>query len=241
MALISKGSLNRFPTMLIKPRRLALAFLLGLMFLQTAVAQDPARFQSEIDKFKADAVNYSAREGLVLFTGSSTIRMWTGLQEDFPGIPVLNRGFGGSHMSDLLFYADTLILRYRPAMILIYEDDNDLDSGKTPAQILESAGKLVDRIRKKLPGSVICFIAAKPSIARWSQKDRFLDFNRQLKEFTGLYQEVHYLDLWDRMLDAGGNPDPSIFLGDGLHMNRKGYEIWKSVVGSFLEKHLKAK
>ncbi|MFA5816113.1 MAG: TIM barrel protein [Bacteroidales bacterium] len=215
-------------------QRLALAIIFGIFLLQSALCQNPDRFQNEIDQFKADTTEYSAIDRLVLFTGSSTVRIWTDLPKDFPDLVVLNRGFGGSHMSDLLYYVDTLILQYRPVKIFIYEGDNDIASGKGPDEILDSAGKLVELIRQKLPGSTICFISAKPSIARWHLKETYSSFNKLLKEFTLNYSNVYYLDVWNKMIDIDGKPKSDLFFEDGLHLNRKGYDIWKEVVGEFL-------
>ena len=211
--------------------------LLSLAFLflaQHAFCQDPARFQSEIDKFKADKTDYTKVDKLVVFAGSSTIRMWTDLATDFPGINLLNRGFGGSHMSDLLYYADTLILQYKPSKVFIYEGDNDIAAGKSPEEILAGAAKLTDRIRMELPKTKIIFISAKPSIARWSMRDNFIRFNRLLEEFTKGRKRVYFLDTWNIMLDENGNPLGDIWLEDGLHMNRKGYDIWREAVKKML-------
>lgn len=218
-------------------QRCALIIFLGIFLLQPSFGQDPARFQTEIDQLKAGTTDYSSKHNLVLFTGSSSIRLWTDLTKDYPDLHILNTGFGGSHMSDLLYYADTVILQYRPAIIFIYEGDNDIASGKKPDEIVKDAGKLVDLIRQKLPRSTICFISAKPSIARWNLKESYLDFNRQLKEFTIHHRKVFYLDVWDSMIGDDGNPKSNIFLEDRLHMNRKGYDIWKEIVGKFLIKH----
>jgi len=217
--------------------RLVLTFCFGILLLNPVFCQNPARFQEEINKIKSDQADYSSKKNLVLFTGSSSVRMWTDVQTDFPDLAVLNTGFGGSTMSDLLYYADTVILRYRPVMLFIYEGDNDIASGKKPDEILRDAGKLVDLIRQKLPRSRICFISAKPSIARWNQKEAYLDYNRQLKEFTANHSRVYYLDVWDRMLGSDGNPKSDIFLDDRLHMNRTGYDIWKEIASEFLMKH----
>jgi lysophospholipase L1-like esterase len=225
---------------IIRKRRFCVAVILfAASLLQSGFSQNPARFQSEIDQFKADSFDSQTVKKLILFTGSSTIRMWTDLKKDFPDRSVLNRGFGGSCMSDLLFYADTVILRYRPELIMIYEGDNDLAAGKNPKDIILDAGKLVSLIRKALPESVICFFAAKPSISRWNLKDVYLQFNRQLKDFTAQYPKVYFLDMWNQMLDNEGKPDPDIFIGDGLHMNRKGYDIWKTIAGEFLDTVMK--
>ncbi len=219
--------------------RLVLALLIGPFITLSVPAQGPARFQTEIDQFKADKTDYSRSKNLILFTGSSTIRMWTTLKEDFPDRNVLNRGFGGSYMSELLYYADSLILPHKPKVVFIYEGDNDLGSGKKADEILESAQLLIEKIHKKLPRTLICFFAAKPSLARWNLKESFIDFNRRLKAVTGNYQKVYYLDIWTPMIGADGNVRKDLFLADGLHMNRKGYDIWKEVVDEFLNKKLR--
>lgn len=213
----------------------AIAALLWIFLFQSALCQDPARFQQEIDQFKADTTGYPGTDSLVLFTGSSSVRLWTGLTGDFPDRHVLNRGFGGSHMSDLLFYADTVILQCRPAIIFIYEGDNDLAYGKKPAEILKDAGLLVEFIRQKLPRSPVCFISAKPSLFRWNLKEAYLEFNKGLKEFARLRPDVYYLDVWESMIGPDGNPKADLFVEDGLHMNRKGYDIWKGAVSRFLD------
>jgi lysophospholipase L1-like esterase len=205
--------------------------------LSPAYSQNPARFQSEIDQFKKDTTDYSVKNPLVLFTGSSTIRLWPDLQKDFPDLAVLNRGFGGSCMSDLIYYADTLILQYRPEMIFIYEGDNDLATGRTPKEIIAVAGQLISLIRKELPNSAICFIAAKPSISRWNLRKVYQDYNQQLRAFTRHLPNIYYLDMWHSMLGPGGKPRTDIFLEDGLHMNRQGYDIWKKRVAEFLRRH----
>jgi sugar phosphate isomerase/epimerase/lysophospholipase L1-like esterase len=220
--------------------RFSLAVVLGFMLFSPSFCQDPARFQGEIDRFKSDTADYSRTGNLVLFTGSSTIRMWTTLTEDFPDLTVRNRGFGGSHMSDLLYYADTVILQCRPARIFIYEGDNDLAAGERPEEILEAAGRLVKRIRQHLPRTPICFISAKPSIARWEMKDSYLEYNRQLKIFTEHQSNVSYLNAWDIMIGKGGRPDSGLFLADSLHMNARGYALWKQIADEFLRTRIPA-
>jgi lysophospholipase L1-like esterase len=213
-----------------------LSTLVAIIFCSLSLpAQIPIRFQSEIDRFKSDTTDYTQTKDLILFTGSSTIRMWSTLKEDFPDRNVLNRGFGGSTMSELLYYADTLIIPYRPKVIFIYEGDNDLASGTPPGEILESAKKLVEKIRKHLPRTTICFFAAKPSLARWNLRESYLELNRMLNGLTREYKRVFFLDTWNPMLTPDGNVMNDLFVADGLHMNRKGYDIWKAIVNHFLE------
>jgi len=210
--------------------------LLVFQFLAiTLVAQDHLRFQKEVDQLVAGDSSISKKK-LVVFTGSSSVRMWTDLKTDFPKHNVLNRGFGGSDMADLLYYANPLIINCKPTRVFIYEGDNDINAGKSPEEILLTADKLVTQLRQHLPEKVkIIFISAKPSVARWHLKNKYEDFNRQLKQWTATRKNVLYADVWTPMLDERGEVRTDLFLQDNLHMNRTGYDLWKNVIIQFLK------
>ncbi|MBN8578846.1 MAG: G-D-S-L family lipolytic protein [Cytophagales bacterium] len=201
-----------------------------LLFLQ---AQDPLRFRDEINALlQGDSA--IDRNRVVLFTGSSSIRLWPDLKASFPKHNTLNRGFGGSEMSDLLYYASSLILAYKPEKIFIYEGDNDLNAGKSAEEILTTANQLLQRIRKELPACKVIFIAAKPSPARWQLKAKYENFNVKLAAWTKTQSQVYFADIWKPMLDKNGAPMQNLFLEDNLHMNEQGYAIWTKVLVKFL-------
>jgi lysophospholipase L1-like esterase len=215
-------------------RKITFLFVLQLIGL-SLFAQQPHRFEKEVKELVAGDSLVSKKK-LILFAGSSSIRMWKDLKADFPGHNVLNHGFGGSDMTDLLNYAKPLIVNYSPAKVFIYEGDNDVNAGKTPEQILAEADKLLMLLRAELPGRVkIIFISAKPSVARWHLKDKYEAFNRQLEQWTKTKKNVLYADVWTPMLDENGEVRKDLFIGDNLHMNRAGYDIWKIVIGRFLK------
>ncbi len=197
-------------------------------------AQEATRFQKEVDDIQKNDAVYKNNK-VILFTGSSTIRMWKTLNTDFKNKPVVNHGFGGSEMSDLLYYADELILRYQPMQIFIYEGDNDINADKTVKQIIATADSLVRKIRLVMADVPIYFISAKPSKARWHLKNNYLGFNRELKSFVSKQSNVYYVDLWKPMLAENGIVMQDIFTEDGLHMNDKGYTIWKNVISQYLK------
>lgn len=196
-------------------------------------AQDPLRFQKEVEELTKNDPSVNTKN-LILFTGSSSIRLWPNLSKSFPAHNVLNRGFGGSEMSDLLYYSKTLILNYVPRKIFIYEGDNDLNAGRTAEQILTHADSLLAAIRKELPKAKVIFISPKPSEARWHLKTVYEDFNAKLKNWTKSRKDVYFADVWTPMLDANGNLLPGLLLEDNLHMNEKGYAIWTKVLNRFL-------
>ncbi|HSI77061.1 MAG TPA: GDSL-type esterase/lipase family protein [Lunatimonas sp.] len=196
-------------------------------------AQNPTRFESQVKEIREiyPAEDY---QGSVVFTGSSSIRMWADLATDFPNHKVVNAGFGGSQAVDLLHYVDELILAYRPKQVFIYEGDNDISAGKDTEVIMETLNLIVSEIKLELPETEIILIGAKPSISRWELADKYTDLNTEMVKYSAVTERVQYADVWTGMLGPDKKPLPDIFLEDNLHMKRKGYEIWAKVIGKFL-------
>lgn len=217
----------------------ALASVSMILWLGFAVpvalrAQDPLRFEKEVAAI-VEGDSLVKNKKVILFTGSSSIRLWKNVQSYFPNHNVLNRGFGGSEMSDLLFYYNRLVRPYRTRQIFIYEGDNDIASGKTPPRILQDADSLLALIRKTEGKRVhVVFISPKPSIARWDLRDKYTAYNKLLRDWTAQHRRVAFADVWTPMLDANGEPMQDIFIEDGLHLNKKGYDIWSVAIGKFI-------
>ena len=221
--------------MRISQRRVILVALLASVTLPCVlVGQDPARFQKEVDSI-VSANQSINKNNLILFTGSSSIRMWENLKASFPNHNVLNMGFGGSEMADLLYYSDKLILQFKPKQIFIYEGDNDLSLGRSAEQILASAEGILALVRQRLPESEVIFISPKPSLKRWALKERYVDYNEKLKAWTSKKRNVRFADVWTPMLDSDGKVMQDIFIADGLHLNEKGYSIWTSALKKYVE------
>ena len=220
--------------MRISQRMAILVALLALVTLPSVlVGQDPARFQKEVDSI-ISANKSVNKDNLILFTGSSSIRMWENLKESFPNHNVLNMGFGGSEMADLLYYSDKLILPFKPKQIFIYEGDNDLSLGRSAEQILASADGILSLVRQRLPESEVIFISPKPSLKRWALKEKYEDYNEKLKAWTSQKRNVRFADVWTPMLDSDGKVMQDIFIADGLHLNEKGYSIWTSALKKYV-------
>ena len=191
-----------------------------------AADSDPARWEKDIQKFEEQDKKQAPPKGAVLFTGSSSIRMWPDLAQDFPGLKVIQRGFGGSQMEDLLYYKDRIILPYEPSKVLIYEGDNDIAAGKEPARVAREFEELVAAIHKELPRTEIYYIAIKPSPSRWKLAQPGRAANALIEGYAKRTPRVEYVDIWTPMLNEKGEPDPKYFVDDMLHMNRKGYDLW---------------
>ena len=211
-----------------------LFLILFLIFTLFATAQDPARFKTDVEELAKTEYNFTNDKKLVVFAGSSSIRMWKDVQSYFPEYNVINNGFGGSHFSDLLFYYDDLILSRKPEILFIYEGDNDIASDKKPSEVMKQAKELVAKIRKDLPETRILFISPKPSLAREKLKEKYLTFNNKLERYCNRKKQVEFVNVWTPMCDKSGTILPGLFLEDGLHMNKKGYDIWGAANSRFL-------
>jgi len=212
---------------------ITLIFLLLVTFISNA--QDPNRFKDQVDELDNKQYNFSHDKKLVVFTGSSSIRMWKDVQSYFPDYNVINNGFGGSQFSDLLYFYDKMIIKPAPDILFIYEGDNDLADNKKPNKILKEAKELVGKIETDLPHTRIIFISPKPSISRIKLKNSYITFNKKLKKFCEKDGKIEFADVWYPMLDNKGNVFKDVFIEDGLHMNKKGYDIWGKVIGGILK------
>jgi lysophospholipase L1-like esterase len=199
-------------------------------------AQDELKWNSQVKALMAIEHSFPDGEEIVVLSGSSSALMWKDIGDYYPNNNIINNGFGGSQMHELLFFVEELIIDYKPYKIFIYEGDNDISSGKSKEEIIESTKKVISEIRKSLPEAEIYFISPKPSLVRWNLKAQYLELNVAMKALCDNENLVDFIDVWDPMLDKDGEPIKEIFIEDGLHMNQKGYDIWAEQVRPFMEK-----
>lgn len=202
---------------------------------QNLSAQDPLRLQNEVEHLDSLSYDFDESKEIILFTGSSSIRKWDSIPNYFPDYQVINTGFGGSQMSDLLYYADRLILKYAPDKVFIYEGDNDIAVGKSIDEIMLTTKKLVQELRQNIPGVELVFISAKPSPARWGLKNDYRSLNNSLKAYCKNQPDLYFADVWNLMLDQNGNPDKALYVEDGLHMTKVGYKLWAHELIEYLK------
>ncbi|NJB87068.1 lysophospholipase L1-like esterase [Lewinella marina] len=216
--------------------RLTVLLLLITTALYAQSAPDPTRFAAEIEAFAtADAVQPVA-PGVILFVGSSSVRMWHSLQEDLEGHRVLNRGFGGSQFTDLIHYADRLIYPYKPRAVFVYEGDNDIAAGDSARDVLRSAKKLRKMIAKNLSKDTpVVFISPKPSVARWELHREYEKANDLLEAYAAKQKHTYFVDVWTPALLPDGTVRKDIFLADNLHMTPAGYDIWEAAIEPVVE------
>ena len=202
--------------------------LLGVAALLSP-AEAGADLEAEVQAFEAEDSANPPPPNASLFIGSSSIRLWPDLERVLPCRTVLNRGFGGSQMSDVLFYFDRLVARYRPSLIVIYEGDNDLAAGRSVRQVLRDYSDFVARVERQLPDTAIAFIAVKPSPSRAHLQSKNRRLNELLRELAEA-RHLRFIDVFTPMLDAAGEARPELFEADMLHLNSTGYDLWESLV-----------
>ncbi len=217
----------------------ACGFLLALPQVSPAEQSpcQPERWKDAMAAFeKEDQSDPPPQDGIV-FVGSSSIRMWD-LPKSFPDLPVINRGFGGSELCDSVHYFDLLVARHKPRVVVLYAGDNDVAGGKKAEQILADFRAFVGQMKEKLPESRLVYLSIKPSLARWKLAEEMQEANQRIAADCHPDKErLHFVDVWQPMLDADHKPRKELFLDDGLHMNDDGYQIWASLLVEELQPH----
>lgn len=177
-------------------------------------------------------------EDAVLFVGSSSIKGWK-TREFFPELKVINRGFGGSQISDVIRFAERIVFPYKPGLIVFYAGDNDIAGGKSAQRVFEDYKKFVRLSHKSIPQTPIIFIAIKPSLSRWKLWPEMKEANRMIRNFTTGDEHLFYFDSAKPLLGDDGKPKAELFIKDGLHLNSKGYKIWTEQLRVVIEQALK--
>jgi len=219
-------------------RRLILATLvcvpiIGFLDLNRLGAAEkpkgPDRWESMIAIFEVEDKEHPPEEGGIMFLGSSSIRMWD-LEKWFPGLPVVNRGFGGSQIEDSLFYAERIVIPRKPRVVVFYAGDNDIAAGKTPERVFADYRAFVAKVHKHLSETKIIYVAIKPSIKRWNLVEPMRKANRMIEELSSKDELLEYIDVDTPMIGTDGRPRKELFIKDGLHMSDEGYKIWTDLV-----------
>jgi lysophospholipase L1-like esterase len=177
---------------------------------------------------QADAEMPPPKRGVV-FVGSSSIRLWD-LAKHFPGMPAVNRGFGGSQIEDSIRHADLLVARHAPRLVVLYAGDNDLSSGKTPRQVADDFTAFVRAVRTAVPDVRIAFVGIKPSIARWEMVGKVREANALIRTACEADERLAFVDVDGPMIGWNGQPRRELFVADGLHLSEQGYELWSALL-----------
>lgn len=220
-------------------RRGCLAALAALIWTRSQAQSDsPAeqRWKAELDAFAAADGQRPPVPGGVLFVGSSSIRMWTGLETTaFPEQPVvIRRGFGGSRLSDCADLVHRLVLPYRPRLVVLYAGENDLAEGASPQDLLTHFVWFVQQVRTALPDTRIAYLSIKPSPSRLAHMMAMREANLLVQTHVLAHDDLDFIDVHTSMLDNDGQPRPELYQRDRLHLSTEGYGLWRQVVSAHL-------
>ena len=209
--------------------------LAGLLLLAAAAAaQQTGPWESAIAEFEARDRISPPPSGGIVFAGSSTIRLWD-VERDFPGLAIVNRGFGGSQLSDLVRYADRIVIAYKPRIVVVYAGDNDIYGGATSEQVAIRFEQFVRTVRAALPEARIVFIGLKPSLQRWDVIERMRLANELIRSYAEHDDRIAFVDVDHAMLGWDETPRPELYVSDGLHLTAPGYALWSALLRPLLD------
>jgi lysophospholipase L1-like esterase len=210
----------------------ALAFVAAALGTNTYAQLAPAadRWEPEIHAFELADRAKPPTPGGVVFIGSSSIRMWKSLSDDFPNANALNRGFGGSRIADSTRFVPRIVTPLHPRLVVLYAGDNDIVEGASAKTVLADFKAFVAAVRNDAPTTPIVFISIKPSPSRVHLIDTMRDANASVRAYAATQAGIRYVDVFDAMLGQDGQPRKELFGPDGLHMNAAGYRMWVSIL-----------
>ncbi|MDN3677010.1 GDSL-type esterase/lipase family protein [Flavobacterium paronense] len=214
-------------------RKLLIGLVILFLSLNSYSQQQP--FWEEIKAFRTQDSIQKPKDGMVLFIGSSSFRLWKSAKEDFHNENILNRAFGGATLEDLIRYQQDVVLQYKPKKIFLYCGENDIASSEkvTPELVFENFKTLYETMRAQFPEVLIVYVSIKPCILRWSMKNRIMATNTLISDYLSKEKNTVFVNIWDKMLE-NGEPMKDIFREDNLHMNKKGYAIWIKEMAAFV-------
>src|SRR5690554_4443375 len=220
-------------------KKVVLNILLGLSFLFYAnvIQAQEVRFSRDIQAFKKQDSIKAPPQNAILLIGSSSFTNWKNVQSDFPDYSIINRGFGGSTLQDLIYHFDDIVIPYNPKQVIIYCGENDFAESDTvsSATVFNRFKKLYSMLRTSLGDVDIAYVSNKPSPSRQHLLSKMAEANRLIENFITKENNIEYIDVFSEMLEKDGSPKKEIFLEDQLHMNEKGYAIWINVIKPYLK------
>jgi lysophospholipase L1-like esterase len=208
--------------------------LLGQTVPSYAAARDYSRWEKEVAAYEAADRQGPPPKGAILFIGSSTIRRWETLASDYPGVKVINRGFGGTEIVDATHFADRLIFPHEPKQIFLRAGGNDIHAGRVPREVAADFAEFVRVVHARLPRTEILYIAVSPAPSRWGETDKYRELNRLIREMALDMPRVGFVDAFDVSLASDGTARPELFVKDRLHFSPDGYRLFADRVRPFL-------
>jgi hypothetical protein len=209
------------------PLFLAVALLTWPAFAQSNA---PTKWEKEIAAFEAADTKNPPPHGAILFVGSSNIRLWKSLQEDFAEFTIVRRGVGGCELAELARFVDRIVIPYQPRLVVVSAGGNDIHNGRKPERVLASFTQFVGAVRAALPATRILFLSINPSPARQYEVQDVIEANALVKAFVEAGSNMGYVNTFDAMLGPDGTPREDLFVADRLHNNPAGYKVRAEII-----------
>ena len=212
---------------------IAIGVKFGFTWYMGAATNDDAFFESAILAFEEQDKASLPKSNEIVFVGSSSIRFWESLTEDMAPLPVIRRGFGGSHMSHVLYNFDRIITPYKPKAVVVFVGGNDIGSGKSPERLISDYQKFIELLNHKLPNADLWILGMKPSKLRWEQWGEMKKVDEAFKGFAANSSKIFHVESGKVLLGSNGEPD-DVYIFDGLHLNAEGYRRWTALLKPML-------
>ena len=221
---------------------LVLALMLALVISCKPIeklihAEENLRWEADIREIDSlNAVEYSD-DNTLLVTGSSSVRLWDSIQTDLAPYQVMQRGYGGSKLSDYKLYAERII-KPHPFKAIVVFVANDIRGGeddRSPREMFQLYQTLVENIRNRNPDTPVFWIETTPTPSRWNVNPKARKANKLIRDWSGESEDLHFISTFDAYMTPGLLPDSTYFREDMLHLNRKGYTQWAEIILSSLE------
>ncbi|MFT4518108.1 MAG: hypothetical protein ACI9JM_000485 [Halioglobus sp.] len=197
-----------------------------------AQSDDPLAWEESIGKLEAKTADSFGPGEAVVFVGSSSIRFWKSLTEDMAPIPVIQHGFGGAKLNDVVYYAERLITNYQPYAVVVFAGTNDIDpaASKSPEVLFASFQSLIEKVRREQPDVPVFYIGITPSVLRWKVWSIAQRTNQLIEQWVDSQSNLYFIDTSSGLLGSDGKPVKENYKWDGLHLSEKGYAIWTSFI-----------
>lgn len=218
--------------MLVAGVAVQVAVRVGAGTVAAAGAQN--RFESNVRAYEEADRASPAPRGAILLVGDSQFYRWRTLAEDLPGYTVVNRGIDSFRTADLAYFAARLVLPYAPRLVVTHVGGNDINTGRTPEEVLADFQAFVATVRAAMPDVPIAFSSITPGPGRWEQAALRRRANDLVEAWVATQPKLHFIDLWDVMLTPDGQPREDLWVADRVHPNQAGYRVRVAAMRSLI-------
>jgi len=206
-------------------------------FAQKIPGEEILQWESEIVVFDSLNLNEPSDVNTLLVTGSSSVRLWESIHKDLEPYQVMQRGYGGAKLTDYNYYAKRIIKPhpFKAIVVFVANDIAGVEGDKTPKEVKKLFQALVKQVRRRSPGTPLCWVEITPTPKRWHVSQAIREANNLIKQYCDHNSDLHFISTYDYYMTSEGLPNLVYFREDSLHLNRNGYQLWTRIIKSSLE------